>query len=83
MQPTTPDDNDVTLQNYQDELDTKNSKKDRATEEMTDDPTKILGIPPKEFKNELDKYDTEEVDRDDDTAEQIEDLDEDGELPNE
>lgn len=49
-----PDD-DLILQNPQDDLDTGSSY-DRITHEMTDDPTKDLGVDPKEFKSELDQY---------------------------
>lgn len=83
MDPVNPDpsnipDDDLTLQNYQDDLDTNSSIKDPIMDEETDDPTEDLGVDPKEFKNELDKYDSDDSDQDDDDRrEQIEDLDED------
>ena len=61
MDSTNPDpknipDDDLVLQNYQDELDTNDSIKDPAMDERPTDPTKILGVDPKEFKRELDQY---------------------------
>ena len=49
-------DEDLTLQNYQDDLDTSGSIKDPIMDEESDDPTEILGVDPKEFKRELDQY---------------------------
>ena len=83
MDPVNPDpanipDDDLQLQNYQDDLDTSSAVNDPIIDEETDDPTEELGIDPKEFKNELDKYDTDDANLfDDDRREQIEDLDED------
>ncbi len=51
---------DLNLQNYQDDLDTSSSIKDPVIDHETDDPTKELGVDPKEFKQELDKYDIDE-----------------------
>ena len=80
-------DDDLTLQNYQDDLDTSSKTHDPVIDEETDDPTEELGVDPKEFKNELDKYDlgstTEDGDTEDDRREQIEDLDEDPQDENE
>ncbi len=69
-----PDD-DLTLQNYQDDLDTSSSIHDPIMNEENDDPTKTLGIDAYEFKKELDKYDVDDKDQDDDYREYIEDLD--------
>ncbi len=61
MDSTNPDpknipDDDLQLQNYQDDLDTSNSITDPIMDEESDDPTEELGVDPKEFKKELDKY---------------------------
>lgn len=73
-----PDD-DLTLQNYQDDLDTSSQIHDPIIDEETDDPTEELGVDKTEFKKELDKYDNDEAGHgDDDMREHIEDLDEDG-----
>lgn len=70
-----PDD-DLVLQSYQDDLDTDDSFHDPIIDEETDDPTEELGVDPKEFKDELDKYDfDEEGNGDDDMREAIEDAD--------
>jgi hypothetical protein len=70
-----PDD-DLQLQNYQDDLDTSGSITDPIIDEETDDPTEELGIDPKEFKKELDKYDFDEAGHgDDDMREEIESRD--------
>ena len=61
-----PDD-DLKLQNYQDDLDTSSSIHDPIIDEETDDPTEELGVDPKEFKKELDKYDFETPTGDDDS----------------
>jgi len=74
-------DEDLTLQNYQDDLDTSGSIKDPIMDELSDDPTKELGVDPKEFKKELDKYafddamkrDDEQGDNADENSEEIED----------
>lgn len=55
--------NNSRLHTYQDDLDTSPDKKDEATEEITDDPTKTFHIPPEEFKDELKKYDQAELQR--------------------
>lgn len=88
MDPVNPDpanipDDDLTLQNYQDDLSTSSSITDPIMNEENDDPTVTLGIDPKEFKNELDKYSLEDGDEEEEEnrREQIEDLDEDD--PNE
>jgi len=73
-----PDD-DLPLRNYQDDLDTNNSTTDPVMDESADDPTKVLGVDPKEFKRELDTYDVDDTTTgDDDRREAIEDLDMDG-----
>ena len=70
-----PDD-DIKLHYYQDDLDTDNSMKDPIMDEGSDDPTKELGVDPREFKKELDKYDVDDADSDDDDRrEDIEALD--------
>jgi hypothetical protein len=69
-------DDDITLHYYQDDLDTANSMKDPIMDEESDDPTKELGVDPKEFKKELDKYDVDDANSDDDDRrEDIEALD--------
>lgn len=74
--PTTNSDEDVTLHQYQDDLDTGNNDVDPIIHEATDDPTEELGVDPKEFKDELDKYDFDEAGNgDDDMREAIEDAD--------
>ena len=83
MDTTNPDpanipDDDLVLQNYQDDLDTKGT--DRIMDEETDDPTEELGVDPKEFKKELDQYDFGNGNNDgvsDDRREQLEDIDQD------
>jgi hypothetical protein len=85
MDSTNPDpaaipDDELELQNYQDDLDTSGHIHDPIMDEESDDPTEELGVKPKEFKEELDKYDFKDNDPfDDDRREQIEDYDEDGE----
>jgi len=69
-------DEDLTLQNYQDDLDTKGSITDPIMDEESDDPTEELGVSRSEFKQELDKYDFDETGHgDDDMREEIEDRD--------
>jgi hypothetical protein len=69
-------DEDLQLQNYQEDLDTSSSVSDRITHEMTDDPTKELGVDANQFKRELDKYDFDEAGHgDDDMREEIESRD--------
>ena len=70
-----PDD-DLQLQNYQDDLDTSSTIADPVMDDRLDDPTKELGVDAKQFKQELDKYDTDDtVNGDDDRREDIENLD--------
>jgi hypothetical protein len=70
-----PDD-DLQLQNYQDDLDTSSTIVDPIMDEESDDPTEELGVDRKEFKDELDKYDFDEVGHgDDDMREEIESRD--------
>lgn len=82
MDKTNPDpknipDDDLVLQNYQDDLDTDGKIHDPIIDEETDDPTEELGVNPKEFKDELDKYAFDEDGHgDDDMREAIEDADE-------
>lgn len=62
---------------YQDDLDTDESKVDPIMDEETDDPTEELGVPPEEFKRELDSYDVDDgLAAHDDRREAIEDRDE-------
>ena len=78
--PTNIPDDDLQLQNYQDDLDTDNEIKDPIMDEESDDPTEILGVDQKEYKEELDKYDFDEAGHgNDDRREQIEDLDQENE----
>jgi hypothetical protein len=78
MDSTNPDpknipDDDLTLQNYQDDLDTKGSIRDPIMDEGSDDPTEELGVNKSEFKKELDKYDFDEAGHgNDDMREEIE-----------
>lgn len=75
------DDTNIQLHNYQDDIDADDTITDPIMDENTDDPTVILGVSPKEFKNELDNYDIDELGHgDDDRREQIEDLDEDEDM---
>lgn len=69
-----PNKDDYELQGYQDDFDTNEEKYDPATHELTDDPTATLGVPPEEFKDELDGLDTDEDT--DDMREYVEDRDE-------
>lgn len=64
--------------NYQDAIDAEDSSVDKIMTELGDDPSKELGVNPKELAKELNKYDTDDRDAEsDDRREQIEDLDED------
>jgi len=49
-------DDDYTPRNYQDELTTDEGSRDLATEDLTDNPPKDLGVDPDEFGAELNKY---------------------------
>lgn len=74
--PVNVPDDDLTLQNYQDDLDTSSAIHDPIMNEQNDDPTKILGVNAREFKKELDKYDFDDTTNgDDDRREDIEDRD--------
>lgn len=69
---------DYQVQNYQDDVTTDDNVRDKISDELTDDPTKELGVNPNEFKAELDSYAGDSTDDDDDDRrEEIEDLDED------
>lgn len=69
-------DPDYTPRNAQDDLNTDDNVRDKITQELTDDPTKVLGVNPNEFKAELDKYVDAGNDTDDeDRREDIEDID--------
>lgn len=71
-------DNEPTSETYQDDLDNDNDAVDPFSNEATDDPTEELGIPPEEYKEEMDKIalDDRGQDNDEDTRETIEDRDE-------
>lgn len=75
--PATDPDDKLQVRGYQDELDTDDEATDPIMDEESDDPTKDLGVDPKEFKAELDKYDFDDDEEGDDRREQLEDLDED------
>jgi hypothetical protein len=77
-------DDEFELRSYQDDLMIDDNAPDPLMDEMGDDPTEDLGIPPGEFKAELDKEVTDDDNdgipaRDydilDDQREYIEDLD--------
>lgn len=78
MNDSTDQNDDVELHTYQDDLTTDDSVSDPIMNEESDDPTQDLGIDPEEFKNELDKYDTDSTS--DDRREDIEDRDEDEDM---
>ncbi len=70
--------NDITLHNYQDDLDTDPDAVDPVIGEVTDDPVEAFGIPEDEYQDELDKLVIDDdLDGNDDEREYIEDLDED------
>jgi len=63
---------------------TTDDSEDIITEELTEDPSEMLGVDPKELANELNKYDFENGRKgNDDRREEMEDLDEDGESQDE
>jgi hypothetical protein len=71
------DEDDITLQSYQDDLDT--SGVDPFASSAGDDPAAELGIPLHRYREELNRYDDEEPSDDqegepDDMREQVEDL---------
>ncbi len=77
------DDEDITLQSYQDDLSTSGA--DPFADSNGDDPAKELGIPSARFREELNRYDDESPSDDqegeaDDMREAVEDMDEDGGL---
>ncbi|MGE5327807.1 MAG: hypothetical protein ACM3KH_00565 [Thiobacillus sp.] len=65
------DDRGLRLHGYQDDFDVDSGDEDEATEEMTDDPAKTLGIPRRELRDEMDSETSE------DEEEYISDQDED------
>lgn len=69
---------DLKLHNYQDELDSDEHEVDVVTHEETDEPSDWTGVPNSKLKEDLDKMamNEEEDNVDDDTREQIEDMDE-------
>lgn len=68
---------DITLHNYQDDLDNNPSDTDPIINEESDTPADMFGIPEDEYKDELDKLEIDDGLDDDDARENIEDLDED------
>ena len=74
------DDKDITVGTYQDAIDSDDDATDPIIDEETDDPTEGFGVPPEEFKEELDKYDIDETgEGDENMREEIEDQDDDPE----
>lgn len=63
---------DFKLHNYQDDLDTDENQTDPVISGQTDDPTRDLGIPEDEMKEELDRLDP---DSDEDARESVEERD--------
>jgi hypothetical protein len=62
---------------YRDDLDGDNDDVDPFMDEATDDPTEELGIPPEEYKEEMDKLALDDLEHgDEDIRETIEDRDE-------
>ena len=75
-----------TKNGYQDDLDADPDSSDPFMDEYGDDPTRTLGIPPEDFRNELDDLDidddllqesAEAQEKLDDEREYVEDLDQD------
>ena len=73
---------DMPLQSFQDDLNTDDNTPDPLMAEMTDDPTKELGVPPESLADELsklhddeDQVDDNDVDVHDDEREYLEDQD--------
>ena len=73
-----PDDNDIQIHTYQDDLTTDDNAIDPIMDEETEDPAEEIGIPRDEFKEELDKLDFgDHLDKgDDDRREAFEDQEE-------
>ena len=71
---------DYQVRNYQDDLDNDAKKRDKITEEQGDDPTKELGVNPRELAEEEQHYAFEngEPDEEDDRREEFEDEMDDG-----
>lgn len=70
-------DDDIKIRSYQDDLDASD-RPDPIANEASDDPTKELGVSPRKFREELDKYAFDEAGNgDDDMREEIEDRDDD------
>ena len=72
-------DDDIKLKSFQDDLATDDNVTDPVMDETGDDPTKELGVPVDEFKDELDKQDFGDHlnEGDDDRREDLEDREED------
>lgn len=70
-------DNEPTSETYEDDLDNDNDAVDPFMDEATDDPTEELGVPPEEYKEEMDKIALDDLEHDhEDSRETIEDRDE-------
>lgn len=73
---------DYKVRMYQDKIDTNPDDKDPVIPELTDDPVKVLQVPPDELAAELDKEDLEGTSEDDEAMrEYIEDQDENDDSP--
>lgn len=73
-------DDDYIPRNDQDDFDGNDDDVDKITNELNEDVTKELGVDPKEYKDEMNKFVTDETDDEfDSEREEIEDLDEDPE----
>lgn len=55
---------DYQVRNYQDDLDDDAKKRDKVTEDLTDDPTKELGVNPRELREEEAHYAFEDGEQD-------------------
>ena len=70
-------DNISTSETYEDDLNNDNDAVDPFMDEATDDPTEDLGIPPEEYREEMDKIALDDLEYDhEDTRETLEDRDE-------
>jgi len=77
--PTSAQNDDYQVRMYQDEVDTDADNTDPVIPEETDDPTQVLGVPPDELSDELDKEDMS--DDHEDMREYIEDQGDDDDSP--
>ena len=70
-------DNEPTSETYEDDLDNDKDTVDPFMDEATDDPTEELGVPPEEYKDEMDKIALDDLEYDhEDSREALEDRDE-------